>query len=759
MTSPAPGWYPDPASPEQLRWWDGQQWSEHTAQAESEQLTQQLTPLPQNDRPQGQRARKTWLIVAAGAAAVALVTTVAITAMSGVFGSGNPQLFTETVSASETKYAYTAPMTELDPGAPISFPVDFDWNARIAEEGGAEDWAFELYLDPALTRFERAWVYQSKAGKPLEIRPFESDTVRADTGDSAQVMSEGRTFDGWGLQPEYYLVRKIDASGKALEQPVVTKLTTKQEFEAPVVSASVDPTDGTLTLSWEPVEGATDYVVVGSAGVTTDKDRYRWYSLFGTTGDTSWSSKDRINRSSPADFYPSEQNVGLALYDGESADQLLGDNVVTFNLGEDDYAESGFAWGVIATDGKRYSQVSEVDASAMAGSLPQRTAWNEMTNHGMSHLMWDTVNPLSSIPRVFAFTGLDGVTRTTQARIPDDGISVGPKPEQWIIRVEGVGTMLGEEIEYTFEHGATTTPEAFIATFNAEAEAMHPATGLGNFTVISGTPEDISGKIDNAATKPADTDYPVYGSNDYVRFIASHLIAGTEYIDVSEFAAQPGSQSFSDAFDEAFYQNPYAIGVPYADAALFNPVRNSGDRVIYRLNYTLEGSEREELQSSLAAGVEAALAQSINDGMSATEKATALNDWLISNAEYDFAALDTSRNGGDLTPLMSAWRADGVFTSGTAVCLGYAAAYSALMNAAGVPTMVVTGEVFSGGGHAWNKVNIDGSWLAVDPTWNDSEYARNQYLLIPDAGFAGNAARAENDQWVRNDQRAAYATP
>ncbi|MCC9197837.1 DUF2510 domain-containing protein [Arthrobacter sp. zg-Y820] len=30
MTSPLPGWYQDPLNPDQLKWWDGQQWSAHT---------------------------------------------------------------------------------------------------------------------------------------------------------------------------------------------------------------------------------------------------------------------------------------------------------------------------------------------------------------------------------------------------------------------------------------------------------------------------------------------------------------------------------------------------------------------------------------------------------------------------------------------------------------------------------------------------------------------------------------------------------
>jgi hypothetical protein len=33
MNDTAPGWYPDPSHPGAVRWWDGNQWSEHSAPA------------------------------------------------------------------------------------------------------------------------------------------------------------------------------------------------------------------------------------------------------------------------------------------------------------------------------------------------------------------------------------------------------------------------------------------------------------------------------------------------------------------------------------------------------------------------------------------------------------------------------------------------------------------------------------------------------------------------------------------------------
>lgn len=751
VTSTARGWYPDPASSEHLRWWDGTQWSEHTA------INQGIAQDPTSQLRAKKKARgKVALIVVASVLAPILLITGGIAAIRWSNATPEAQLPTEVVSTSKAGYAYTEPLLDLDPRTDLIFPVEFDWDEKFGEIGLSKNPAFEVYLDPTLTKFASAFVYQSGAGQPLQIAPSESNTVHDFSGSHSPAAVMSIETSDWGIQSEYYLVRKIDERGEPLDTPVVTKFSAKKQFNSPVVSAAVNPVNGTVELSWDPVPGATEYVVIGSASVRDDNAEYRSYELLGTTSEATWSSKDSIDRDSPADFYPATQNLGLQLFENESADQLLGNQV--WSLGNDDWERerSGLTWGVVATDGTNYSRIAEIDVSGIAGALPLRIAWNTMTQWGISSVMSDKFDGLGSIPRQFAFTSIDGVTRTTEARIPEGGIT--ENGSEWLIRIEGVGTQLGQEIEFSFYDGASTTPEAFTAQFNAEAAALRPTTGLGNFAVISGTPEEISDAIDSAATQPAKTGYPVYGTDDYVKFIASHLIAGTEYIDASEFALTPGSQSFNDAFEEALYQNPYALASAGTQAITFNEV-DGGERAIYHLRYGMEQSERAAIQNTLKQSVESVIASTVNDSMSPSDKAVALNNWVIANTVYDFDAFTASTSGGDISPYLASWRADGLFSSGLVVCLGYASAYSALMNAAGVPTVVVTGSVVSGGGHAWNKVDINGSWLAVDPTWNDSDYAANQYLLIPNSGFTGSAQRIEATDWIRDDLISSCATP
>ncbi|NLA65867.1 MAG: hypothetical protein GX862_08105, partial [Leucobacter sp.] len=442
---------------------------------------------------------------------------------------------------------FTEPMLDLDFDVAMTFPADYDFAAQGPSKAEEFSWAFSIYLDPLLTRVSGLFVFQDSPGSDLRIRPLETSVASID-GRYVDLMPKSEGGRGWGLQPEYYLVRKIDEHGHALETPVVTKISAKRQLDRPVVSAEIDRSNGTQNMNWSEVPGADRYVIIGSTGVVSDVGEYRRYEVLGETSGTEWNST-HLTEAGVANQYPSVQNAGLQLYDGDSSDDMMGSPGWSFYVeGIGRYEQSGFAWGVIAAGGDNYSHMGEVDASSLAGPLPQHIASNAMRDLGF----FTTLGSLDQVPRKFAFTGLDGVTRLTQARIPEDGITT--EDNEWVIRVEGVGTMLGTEARVRFFNTEQPDMAAFIEQFNAEAQALAPTTGLADFAVISGSPEELSAEFAHAS-EPATTAFPVYGTDEYVKFVAGHLIAGSECIDVTEFQSVPGVQTFEDAYYEAYYQN------------------------------------------------------------------------------------------------------------------------------------------------------------------------------------------------------------
>ncbi|MCM1368628.1 MAG: hypothetical protein NC184_07455 [Roseburia sp.] len=140
------------------------------------------------------------------------------------------------------------------------------------------------------------------------------------------------------------------------------------------------------------------------------------------------------------------------------------------------------------------------------------------------------------------------------------------------------------------------------------------------------------------------------------------------------------------------------------------------------------------------------LRQICTDEMTDREKAHAIYDWIMWQVTYDTPATEAYSNGESY----SAYYLEGVFGNGStkiggvayapyAVCDGMSKAYSLMCNIEGIPCVRVAGDAGESmaeddrGGHAWNKVCIDGDWYVVDCTWGDSQ----SELSI------GNAPRAE----------------
>ncbi len=99
-----------------------------------------------------------------------------------------------------------------------------------------------------------------------------------------------------------------------------------------------------------------------------------------------------------------------------------------------------------------------------------------------------------------------------------------------------------------------------------------------------------------------------------------------------------------------------------------------------------------------------------------------VHDYLIENMEYD-----TTISKSNI------YNVYGAMVNGQAVCEGYARSFKYLMDALGIPCTLVIGEATNSEGqaekHAWNYVQLNEFWYAVDTTWDDPVSANGVVTL------------------------------
>ncbi|MDE6951032.1 MAG: hypothetical protein K2P64_08965 [Lachnospiraceae bacterium] len=135
--------------------------------------------------------------------------------------------------------------------------------------------------------------------------------------------------------------------------------------------------------------------------------------------------------------------------------------------------------------------------------------------------------------------------------------------------------------------------------------------------------------------------------------------------------------------------------------------------------------------------------QIIDDGMSDREVVKAVHDWMVLNIAYDYD------NYLKRTIPRESYEIEGAINKGKAVCDGYAKTFRAFMDIQGIECVKISGTA-NGGGHAWNKVKLNGEYYYIDVTWDDpvpdkpGQIYWYNYYLTKDPTFGGDHA-PEND--------------
>ena len=139
----------------------------------------------------------------------------------------------------------------------------------------------------------------------------------------------------------------------------------------------------------------------------------------------------------------------------------------------------------------------------------------------------------------------------------------------------------------------------------------------------------------------------------------------------------------------------------------------SGDNCYYTFSgkYTYSKAECDAYQPMIDAYVTRCLS-GVPEGALDYDKVKYVYEYVIQKTDYDLTARDNQN-------ILS------VFLYGESVCQGYAKAVQYLLKNMNVPCTMVVGKVNNGEGHAWNLVNIDGSYYYLDATWGDAGYISN----------------------------------
>lgn len=131
------------------------------------------------------------------------------------------------------------------------------------------------------------------------------------------------------------------------------------------------------------------------------------------------------------------------------------------------------------------------------------------------------------------------------------------------------------------------------------------------------------------------------------------------------------------------------------------------------VHVTVQVEYRETLQQTAYVNkqVKAILQQIITPGMNNHQKVKAIHDWVVLNLEYDHSHRKYTAYEG--------------LQTGSAVCQGYTLLTYKLLWGAGIPNRIVEGTARSGDGvtqsHAWNLVQLNGTWYHLDTTWDDPD--------------------------------------
>ena len=572
----------------------------------------------------------------------------------------------------------------------------FDITESFFDNDIEEYECFTVYYDSELTNRTDTTNYVDYDTMTLTISP----SLVFDYEEEGSVCDDGT----WGTRSKFYLVQYLDLeTGEALEKPLVTVFTMKDDISAPTLSQKMGD-DGYYTLTWSEVEGA-DYYEIYEYQPGMDGAFLEY-----TTTETSGSYE----------FF--ETNIWhmerfKETYGGTEIDV---NKMWTMNA----FLDPEAAYFVVAKtdDGKVSAMSNECFVSDIANQIPYTYSDTFIEDY--------TGNNVLALPAYIDVQMIDG--------------SIGKFLIQYqgatVTLVEG-GTLYIEPtiMNLPIEMPILTFSGMDFDTFMSEASQLKErAAELGSKSVtveenieipyVPAVDEDITEPTTEQVNVSEELMSTVYANSAMSEWIAINLLSHTEEISMADFPECANTDLFNDALLEAYSQNPlcgiiYSIKYDYSSNTL-------------HVEYVLDEEATKEMQSASILKAKEIVESIITDDMTDFEKENAINSYLCDNAKYNEEIFDYINDNGTISVeavenFAHSFTPYGILVENLGVCESYSEAFLLLCHYADIDAIIETGKL-SGVNHEWNRVKIDGNWCVMDVTNNDSENLPNCYFNLSD---------------------------
>lgn len=208
------------------------------------------------------------------------------------------------------------------------------------------------------------------------------------------------------------------------------------------------------------------------------------------------------------------------------------------------------------------------------------------------------------------------------------------------------------------------------------------------------------------------------------------LKSGTYSMDIPDYVTdilyesdgkEQLSKSFQSAIDAIKMDNPGLFYIAFNKILLITETTTRGNDKTYKLylendendTYLVDNFNTQEIAERAINMLENKRREILNNAIGTDyEKVKYVHDWIIENIEYE-----TTISKDNIHNIY------GALIDGEVVCGGYAKAFKYILDGLNIPCIIVQGVATNSDGisenHAWNYVKLNGSWYAIDTTWDD----------------------------------------